>query len=79
MSLVSPDTLMKKVLIKKAIGELHTPIEEIVETYGHKETVKTLLSIINGSEKRTLFYHKCMDALVKLEPTSKEDYPELWI
>ena len=70
--------LMEKMLIKKAVGE-GVPLTEILENYGHKDTAKALLNIINTSPKNNEFYIKCLKILIELEPTSKEEYPELWI
>ena len=59
MSLQTPINIMTKMLIKKAVGE-GVPLTDILETYGQKATVKTLLTIINTSPKNNEFYYKCL-------------------
>ncbi len=70
--------IMIKVSIKKAVGE-GKPIETVVEEYGMKTVHKTLIKIIRNETYKSPHYYKCLEVMIKLEPMSREEYPELWI
>jgi len=72
------NSLMDRMVIKKAIGE-GLKIESIILIYGHIRTVKVLKQVVNSMDTTDAFYNKCIKVLIELEPTSREEYPELWI
>lgn len=72
------NAILTKVSIKKAIGE-GVAIEDVVNEHGMKIVQKTLLKIVRNEENKSPFYYKCLDVMIELEPSSREEYPELWI
>ena len=70
--------ILIKICVKKAIGE-GKQIQIIIDEYGMKVVQKILLKIVRNEEEKSPFYYKCLDVMISLETSSREEFPELWI